>query len=127
MKFIEILPDRNQKHLKQHGLEASSNNSFVPSVIFHDAKCPFGLYRSVHPEKCPMDTFQIVDYFLMHGREFLIDPYGPVLICPFASLCIGTPSAIFTLIDLFLPSILVSFYTLYRSFSKIISLGRIFC
>ena len=47
--FIKIVSDRNEKYFKQYRFYSSSDNSFVPPVVFHDTKGPFCLNGSVHP------------------------------------------------------------------------------
>ena len=47
--FIKIVSDRNEKYFKQYRFYSSSDNSFVPPVVFHDTKGTFCLNGSVHP------------------------------------------------------------------------------
>ena len=49
MIFIKIVSDRNEKYFKQYRFYSSSDNSFVPPVVFHDTKGTFCLNGSVHP------------------------------------------------------------------------------
>ena len=47
MIFIKIVSDRNEKYFKQYRFYSSSDNSFVPPVVFHDTKGTFCLNGSV--------------------------------------------------------------------------------
>ena len=101
---------RNKKYFEQYRFYSSSDNSFVPPIVFHDTKSTFCLDGSVHPQKCSLDTFEIFYHFLMHRCKFAVDPNSTVFICLFTLFCVWTAGAIFTLIHFFLTPILVSLY-----------------
>ena len=42
-------PSPGEKYFKQYRFYSSSDNSFVPPVVFHDTKGTFCLNGSVHP------------------------------------------------------------------------------
>ena len=69
---------------------SSSDNSFVPPVVFHDTKGTFCLNGSVHPQKRSLDVFEIFYHFLMHRCKFAVDPYSTVFICLFTLFCTGS-------------------------------------
>ena len=106
------MSDRDKKNLQANGSDASSYGSFVPSIIFYDAKCPFCLNGSIHSEQCSMDTFKIFYHFLMHSSKFVVDSYRSILISLFAFFRIWTSGTIFALVYFFLSSILISFHML---------------
>ena len=126
MIFIKIVSNRNKKYFKQYRFYPSSDNSFIPTVVFYDTKCALCLNGSVHPQKCSLDTFKIFNHFLMHHCKFVVDPNGTVFICFFTSFCVWTARAVFTLIYFFLTSILVPFYIFTCSRSKFLSYFLIF-
>ncbi len=55
-----------------------------------------------------MDALKIIYNLLMHSGQFFVYSYGLVFICFLTLRCIGTATAVFTLIDFFLPAILGS-------------------
>ena len=110
MVFIKILSDRNEKYFKPDGFDASTHDSLVPSVIFHDSKSTFCLYGSVHSQECSMDTLQVVYNLLMHGSELMVDPYSSVLIALFTLLCIRASGAVLASVYLLLPPVGVTLY-----------------
>lgn len=89
-------------------MNAPSNDSFIPTIIFHDSKSTFNLYGTVHSQQCSMNTFQVFDYFPMHCSQFPIDPYRSVFICFFTSFSIWTSTAVFALIQFFLAPVRIS-------------------
>ena len=42
-KFVQVVTDRNQIKLQLHGIQASADHSFIPTVIFEDAESTLGL------------------------------------------------------------------------------------
>ena len=106
------MSDRNKKNLQANRSDASSYDSFVPTIIFYDSKCPFCLNGSIHSEQCSMDTFMIFYHFLMHSSKFVVDPYRSILIGLFAFFCVWTSGTVFALVYFFLSSILISFHML---------------
>ena len=122
MIFIKIVSDRNKKYFEQYRFYSSSDNSFVPAIVFHDIKSTFCLDGSIHPQKCSLDTFEIFYHFLMHRCKFAVDPkqYGFLSVF-FTLFCIWTAGAIFTLIHFFLTPILVSLYVFLYTEGKIFS------
>ena len=121
MIFIKIVSDRNEKYFKQYRFYSSSDNSFVPPIVFHDTKSTFCLDGSVHPQKCSLDTFEIFYHFLMHRCKFAVDPNSTVFICLFTLFCVWTAGAIFTLIHFFLTPILVFPLRFFDTEGKIFS------
>ena len=122
--FIKVVSNRNKKYFQQNRFYSSSDNSFVPTVVFYNAKCTFCLNGSVHPQKCSLDTFKIFNHFLMHRCKFAVDPNGTVFICLFTVFCVRTARAIFTLIHFFLTSILVSLYVFAILKIKVFPFGQ---
>ena len=47
----------DEKKLEFYPTKPFSDDSLVPSVMFHDSKCPLSLDRSVHPQSYSLDTF----------------------------------------------------------------------
>ena len=48
------------------GIQTSSYNSLIPTVIFHNAESPLCLDRPVHPQQSPIYAFQVINNLLMH-------------------------------------------------------------
>lgn len=93
--FIKVLSDRNQKYFQLYRIYSSSHNSLVPSVAFHYAKCPLGLYGAIHSQQCSMNAFQIFDYLFVHLGQFLIDSNGSIFIGLLALGCIRASATVF--------------------------------
>ena len=106
--FVEVMPYRNKENFQQHSFHASSDNSFIPSVLFHNAECAFDLNGAVHPQEGAVDTLEVVDDFLVHGGEFFIQTDGAVLVGLLAFFSIWASLAVLAAIDFFLPSVFVS-------------------
>ena len=104
------MTDRNQKNLHPHSFHPFSHQALIPPVIFHDPECPLCLNRTVHPQKRPLNTFQIFYYLFVYGCQFHIQTDAAVFVTLFAFLRVMAATAALTYIDLFLSSILVSFY-----------------
>ena len=108
--FIEVVTDRNQKNLKQNRFYPSANDPFVASVIFHNAKGTFCLYRAVHSQQCAVNAFKILQHFPVHGGQLFIDPHRSVLGCLLAFRRVWAAGAIFAFVDLFLSPVLITLY-----------------
>ena len=55
----------NEKKFEFYPSKPFSDDSFVPSVIFHDSETAFSLDGSVHSKKGSVDTLQVVQNLLV--------------------------------------------------------------
>ena len=106
------MPDRDEKNFEPYGINTSSHDPFVPTVILHDPKGAFCLYGTVHSQERSMDALQVVYHFLMHGGKLTVDPYSLVLIALSTPFRIRTSGAILASVYFLLPAIDVPFYML---------------
>ena len=67
------------------------------------------LDRTVHPQKCAVDTFKIVENFTVYRRQFFVEPDGSVVIGLLTSVCMQAATAVFASVDFILPSVLIAF------------------
>lgn len=73
------MTDRSQVKLQPDGIHASSDGSFVPSVVFENAKCALGLDRSVPSEQGAVDAVERVQNFPVYRSAFPVETDGAVL------------------------------------------------
>ena len=65
--FIKIVSDRNEKYFKQYRFYSSSDNSFVPPIVFHDTKGTF-CQTSAY---CPAASFRYSGAYSLLIQSFI--------------------------------------------------------
>ena len=84
----------DEKKLEFYPTKPFSDDSLVPSVVFHHCERTFCLNRAIHSEQGAVYAFKIVQNFLVHRCQFFIQSDSSVFVGLFALSCIRTPRAV---------------------------------